>query len=250
MTITPSILFISLTGIILFLIGIVILLERFVARRKEVTLQNPAYEYTAELKSLKKLDMDTQQLLNRIDLLARKALSQATPGDHVDYSQLAETYKDKTHIVQFCEAMTESLYAGERITPMQTKNLLHTLEDMLKGEGKIILIEPKEEKLAAKQGFFLDTIIEKVALKVNKQLEESKKAEAENKVQQAKAIDEAEAAKREPQMLDYKKEKMQIPEKAKLKVQKDKTEYHYIESIDVLDRIEKKLSAKKTLAKN
>lgn len=244
--VTPSALFVFLTGIIFLLIAIVVLMERVVLRKKEATLQDPVYEYTKEMKELKKSNIETQQLLYRIDLLARKALSQSTPGEHVDYSQLAETYKEKPHIVQFCEAMTESLYAGERITPQQTKNLVHTLEDMLKGEGKLVLIEEKSDKIETKQGFFLDKIIEKLAMGVGKKITDAKVAEEQKKAIEEKQKMQEEQEIKSEKAMDFKKEHIVLPEKSKKK-QNDKKEYHYIESIDVLDRIEKKLNSKKAL---
>ncbi len=247
MAITPSVIFISLTGIILFLIIIVAIMERFVSKRKQDALESPAYAYTADLKELKRASLEPQELLNRIDLLARKTFGSELVGGHLDYSQIAESHKDKPHVTQFCTAMTESLYTGEKITPIQIKSLLHALEDMLKGEGKIILIQPKTEILEAKTGFFLDKLVEDAALKINaklKEVKEKKEIEQKEKDKVQKTEEKIEKKKDDPV---FKKERLII--KAKMdKKDEDRKEYNFIESIDVLDRIESKLSAKKNIS--
>lgn len=259
MAFEPSALFVILTGAILVLIGVVVVLEKVVTKKKELTVTSPAYLLTKELKDLKRENLEPSEMLGRIDAFAKKAIGQSAAG-HMDYSQLAEANKEKHHVVEFCSQMTESLYAGEKVTAMQVKNLLNALEDMLKGEGKLILITPREEILEGKQSsFFLDRLVENAAQKVNARLQEMKRSKEEKEAAKQKAAAEAEAMKKaqeeqaaasepkEEPMPEFKKQVFVNKKPSKKDSKQDRKEYKYIESVDVLDRIQNKLKQKKAV---
>lgn len=251
MALTPSIIFVALTVTILVLIGIVVILENALKKRKEITVKDPAYEFTEELRALKKANLDPQEMMSRIDSLAKKAITGQNTAGHLDYSQISELNKEKHHIVQFCSEMTESLYAGEKVTASQAKSLMNALEDLLKGEGKLILITPKKEILEGKSTFFLDKIIENLAKKVNVMLQtyknrKEKIKEEKVKIETPSISDKTEEIKEETP--EFKKEIIIKKERKKNKSDSgNKKEYKYIESVDVLDRIQNKLKERKAV---
>ncbi|HVY01805.1 MAG TPA: hypothetical protein VHA12_03515 [Candidatus Nanoarchaeia archaeon] len=250
MALNPGTIFVALTLTILVLIGIVVILEKTLKKRKEIAIKDPAYEFTEQLREIKKANLEPQEMISRIGDLAKKAITGQSTAGHLDYSQIAEINKEKHHIVQFCLEMTQTLYAGERVTPSQAKSLLNALEDLLKGEGKLILITPKKEIIEGESTFFLDKIIENLAKKVNSKLQEYKqdKQDKQNKkIEQKK--EEATPVVEETKEIEpeFKKEVLIRKNKTSKKTHpKDKHEYKYIESVDVLDRIQNKLKERKT----
>lgn len=249
--INPSTLFMLLTGAIILLIVIVAVLERTLNRKREETVQTQEYAITQELNELKRLRLDPKDMLSKIDALAKKTLWTNQGLENApDYSQLAEISSTKPHIASFCSEMAKNLYAGQSITQNDVRSLIKSLEETLKEEGKIILVEQKHEKIAEEK-FFMDKWIEGISLKLSSKINSVKSNEEDVKFDENKKenIEEARNDIREINPSEeLKKLKVKIvPEKSsksKAKRNKERNEYRYIESLDVLDRIKSRISTR------
>lgn len=189
-------------------------------------------------------------MLSRIDSLAKKVLSQnVSSNGQLDYSQLAQMNKQKLSLVNFCDTMAELLYSGEKITAQESKALLMNLENVMRDEGKLVLIEHRHEEIE-KERFFFDKWIENVAKKISGKINFIPKKEETEEQNNEEEPEEVEKKEEKEVEVDPRKELEKISTKIvpvkskKIEKKKEKEEYRYIESLDVLDRIENKLKAR------